>query len=233
MRKLLILVIVAIPVLLVATLPARVVVRALDFETLPLEQISGTVWRGQALWSAPGHAPLDLNWRWHPPLSWQWRLSGHETELEGGLDPSPGRLQLTGITGFVPVNRLDLANWLPFTRPEGQLNVELSSLVLSGREMTAADGRVIWEDARLSGAVDEELGRIELDFSDDSGVIARIRSLDPVDVQARGTLALAGATYDLDIWLHARRPEVQRSLARMGEVQPDGQVRMQQQGQLF
>lgn len=231
MRKLLVLVILAVPLLLVVTVPARVAIRVLDLE-LPLEQVSGTIWRGRAIWPSAGQAPLDLDWRWRAPLRWQWRLSGPETELGGGLEPS-AQLRLTDVAGFVPVDRLDVADWLPFTRPEGRLSVALPSLILSGREVVEADGRLVWEEARLSGAVDENLGRIELDFSGSDGVAARVRSLDPVDVQVRGTLEIKGTAYDLDVWLHARNPEVQRSLARMGEVRPDGQVRLRQEGDLF
>lgn len=233
MRKLLVLVILALPVLVVMTLPARVVVRALDGETLPLEGVGGTVWRGQAAWTTPGYSPLDVDWRWRAPWQWTWRLTGPETELDGLLIPSPGRLRLIDIAGALPVDRLDLAEWVPFTRPEGRLTVELPLLVLSGREVVEVGGRVVWEDARLRGAVDEDLGRIELDFSGGDSVRARVRSLDPVDVIVRGTLDIDGTAFDLDIWLQARRPDVQRSLARMGEVQPDGQVRMQHQGWLF
>lgn len=231
LRWLLLLIVIALPVLIVITLPARVAVRALNADLLPLEQIGGTVWRGRAVWSA--QPPLQLTWRWRAPLRWQWTLVGPDTDVSGRLDPAPGGLQLSDISGHLPVERLDLADWLPFTRPEGRLDVDLSSLTLRGREFTRAAGRMIWEDARLSGAVDEYLGRIELRLDEDHGVRAQVRSLDPVDVVVRGHLQLDGNAYAADIWLQARRPEVQRSLARMGEVQPDGQVRLQQEGWLF
>jgi len=63
MRKILWLALLAVPIIVVLTLPARVVVPHIGAGE-DVGEVSGTLWQGEAVWQQPGLVPVDLAWQW-------------------------------------------------------------------------------------------------------------------------------------------------------------------------
>lgn len=234
MRKILWLVLLAVPVVIVVTLPAGVLTSRLDLSD-EIENVRGTVWRGQARWMQPGHAPLEMQWRWRGGRTWQWQASGDGTDLRGRWQPAGSGLQMSEISGRVAVARIDLDQWLINTRPRGFLELDIERFEHTEGRPPVIDGDVTWREARLEGAVHESLGEIAVTLEpSDTGQAARIRSISPAPVSLRGTIDLGPDHYEIDLWLRASgdRPDLAGQLARLGEVQGDGQVRIRRRGLL-
>lgn len=220
-------------VLLVAalTLPARLLVMYLD---LPgeLGQAEGTVWAGSARWRQAGHSPLEVQWSWRPGRQWDWQAVEGPTDLRGRW--RPGRdLELPVVSGRLALDRLDLSHWLAVARPVGMLELDLHNVELAGGHAPQAQGRVVWRDAGLVGAVHESLGEIELLVAPgQDGLVIEVQSLKAAPVQVRGRIDVDAERYQVDLWLRAARarPDLQRALADLGERQPDGQVRLRLSG---
>jgi hypothetical protein len=233
MRKLILLAILAIPIIILLTFPIKVLVPHVNVPD-SLGQVNGTVWRGSARWSQSGHAPLDLSWRWQGGRQWQFNARDEGTDLSGYLRPGEGRA-VHDLTGRLDLDRVDVAFWLLGTRPTGHLMLDISEARLESGQTPHLAGRVIWEEAALEGRVQERLGRVAIDLEPGQDLQkARIRSLDPAPVQVRGEIQANGQGYEVDVWLRASpdRPDLISQLESLGEVQPDGQVRLQRRGAL-
>ncbi len=233
MRKILILAIILLPVIVLLTLPVRTVLPLFDPPDA-LGQVRGTLWTGQTSWNQPGHGPLRIEWRWSGGRDWLLEVTDEATHLEGRLRPGGG-LHLVDVTGRIELDRVDLAHWFRNTRPAGHLEVDLDEGQLVSGEIPRLQGRVVWADARLEGGVHEQLGRVAIDLEPGPEYqLARIRSLDTAPVLIRGEVRTDEHQYHADLWLRAssERPDLTRQLAGLGELQPDGQVRIQLRGML-
>jgi hypothetical protein len=234
MRKIVWLAVLAIPLIVLATLPARVV---LSFLELPegIGQIQGSVWSGQAHWRQPGHTPMRIDWRWRGGSRWHWQAEGADTRLQGRWQPTASGLALSGVEGQLALDRVDLTHWLINARPRGHLEVALERAVIAPGQVPEIAGQMTWREARLEGAIHESLGEIGMAFSHRDGAqLVRVESLRPASIQVRGRIDLGASHYEVDLWMRASsdRPELVSQLARLGEMQPDGQVRMQLRGML-
>ncbi|RFF28506.1 MULTISPECIES: type II secretion system protein N [unclassified Wenzhouxiangella] len=234
MRKLLWLILLAVPLVIVVTLPARVVVPRLDVGE-EVRDVQGTLWRGEAVWQQPGFAPLDVNWRWDSGRDWSWQARGDGVELDGQWRLNTGATELTAVTGTIDMNRFDARLWMVNARPRGHVELDVARALIAEGQPPEIDGRLVWRDARLEGAVQESLGEITVRLdSRQQGQRARVESTESGAIQVRGGIELGAERYDVDLWLRASadRPELLRQIAWLGEPQPDGQVRVQLSGAL-
>jgi hypothetical protein len=234
MRKIIWLVLLAVPVIVLLTLPARVVLSWLEVPE-GIDQVRGTVWSGQAQWRQPGQAPLHIHWGWRGGRDWQWRAEGADTHLNGHWQPTTAGLALSDVQGRLELERVDLVYWLVNARPGGHLDVALDRIAVTPGRAPEVAGQMTWREARLEGAIHESLGEIGLTFSPGEGAqMIRVESRRPASIQVRGRIDVDASHYDVDLWLRASpdRPDLVNQLSRMGEVQADGQVRMQLRGAL-
>lgn len=217
----------ALLVVIVLTLPAALVAARLDLPA-QLGQIRGSLWSGQARWQQPGHRPMQLNWRWEGGARWRWTARADDTELAGTWRPGEV-LVLPSLGGQLALARLDLSAWLVVARPTGFLELDLSGVELASGAVPQAHGQAVWRQAGLVGAVQESLGDIGLTLVPAEDHLAvQVRSLQPAAVQVRGHIHLYAERYQAELWLRAAsdRPDLTPALAQLGEVQPDGQVRL-------
>ncbi len=233
MRKIIILALVAIPIIVVLTFPVSV---ALPWLGAPdaLGQVHGNVWSGSARWSQPGHAPMNLTWRWGGARHWNWRAGDGTTELTGRLQAGNDMI-LQDLSGRLELGRVDIAYWLMGSRPTGYLELDIPSARLVAGEVPQLTGQVIWEEARLEGAIHESLGRILIELEPGAThQLARVSSMSPGAVEVQGQIEADAERYHADILLRAdpNRPDVDRQLDSLGERQPDGQVRLRLSGAL-
>ena len=219
-----------IPVLILVTLPAAVVLPRLDLPA-NLAQIGGTVWSGGAHWQQAGWQALDVRWRWQGGREWHWDVSGGETRLHGRWQLGKPSV-LPEIGGQLELARLDLAHWLSIARPGGVLELDVSDVVFAGLGAMQARGRMIWREAELRGAIQESLGDIEILINEAEvgveGIHLAVESLTPAPIQVRGSIAMNADRYDADLWFRTApgRSDLTASLAAIGDLQPDGQVRL-------
>ncbi len=233
MRKLLVLALIAVPVLVIVTLPAALVVPRFD-PPAAMGSYRGTIWSGGARWLQPGQVPMQLTWRWSGGWTWRWEAADATSRLQGQWQPGDA-VSLSDITGQLDLARVDLAYWLVATHPSGYLDLAIDSAVLQAGEVPQVTGQVIWAQARLEGSIQESLGRITIELEHDNGQqLARLRSLDPAPIQVRGQIVADADSYAADIWLRASRdrPDLAAQIGGLGERQSDGQVRLRVNGAL-
>lgn len=234
MRKILWLIVLAIPLVVVITLPARVIVPHTAIGE-DVRDVQGTIWNGQALWRQPDFTPLNIDWRWDGGRNWAWQASGPGVNLHGKWRLNAGVTELIDVVGTIEMNRLDARLWLINARPRGHIELDVERALINEGQPPEIDGRLVWRDARLEGTVHESLGEITVQLdSQEQGQRARIESTEPGAIQVRGGIELGAQRYRVDLWLRASadRPELLRQIAWLGEPQPDGQVRIQFSGAL-
>jgi len=234
MRKLLWLILLAVPLVVVVTLPARVIVPQMPIGE-DVRDVQGTLWNGEAVWQQPGFAPLDVSWRWDGGRSWAWQARGPGVDLDGRWRLRAGVTELADVNGRIEMNRLDARLWLVNARPRGHVELDIARAVIAEGRPPEIDGRLVWRDARLEGTVQESLGEITVDLdSEQLGQLARVESTQPGAIQIRGDIELGAERYNVDLWLRASadRPELLRQIAWLGEPQSDGQVRVRLSGAL-
>lgn len=236
MRRLLWLLVLVVPVLIIVTLPARVVVPRLEVGE-NVRHVQGTLWKGRAVWRQPGFVPLDIDWAWDGGRRWKWHARGAGVDLEGHWLPRPGATLLNDVAGRVDIERLDAHAWLLNARPAGQLAVDIRRALVADGSVPQIDGRLVWENARLEGTVHESLGEVTVELEARPGQdsqTAQVASTKPGAVQVRGAIELGQKRYEVDLWLRASsdRSELLRQLVWLGEPQPDGQVRIRLDGGL-
>lgn len=220
-----------IMLMLVLTLPATVVISAFD-DSGRLSRPQGSIWSGQARWLQTGHPPLLVEWRWAGGRVWHWQAADAHSELHGRWRLGTA-LSLPEVRGRLALERVDLADWLLFSRPTGHLELALEAVELGSDAPPRAFGEVLWRDAGLAGAIQEPLGLIRLRLVDADPVLrVVVESLEPAPIMVRGQLELDAEVYQVDLWLRAdrSRPDLQRALTDLGELQPDGQVRLRLRG---
>lgn len=218
---------IALVAMLLATLPASLVIQAFD-PSDRLVRAEGSVWAGQARWQQPGQQPLLIEWRWTGGRTWRWQAADGQTELHGLWRPER-TLVLPEVRGRLSMDRLDVAQWLRVSRPLGFLELELAQVELLSGAIPQARGELFWREAALAGAIDESLGVIRLTLMPGAeGLQVDVASLEPAPIMLRGRIDLDDDHYRVDLWMRAdpARPELQAALADLGEPQPDGQVRL-------
>lgn len=234
MRKLLWLVIPAALILVVLTLPARLIVPHLEVGE-NVRAVRGTLWRGQAIWQQPDLVPLDLSWRWSGGRRWDWQAQGEGVDLAGGWQPRMNATELLEVSGRIDIHRLDVELWLLYVRPAGHVELALDRVLLREAEVPELSGQLVWRNARLEGTIHESLGEIVVDLvREGQDQQLRVRSMEPGAIQVQGQIGLSPERYEVDLWLRpqAGRPELLRQIAWLGEPQPDGQVRIRLSGGL-
>ena len=224
----------AVPLVIVVTLPARVIAPQLAIGE-DVRDVQGTMWKGEAIWQQPGFVPLDVNWRWIGGRQWGWQASGTGVDLGGEWRLSGGATELADVSGRIEMDRFDARLWLVNARPRGHVDIEVDNAVIASGRPPEIDGRLVWRDARLEGTVQESLGEITVRLdAREQGQRARVESTEPGAIQVRGDIELGAERYEVDLWLRASadRPELLRQIAWLGEPQPDGQVRVRLSGAL-
>jgi hypothetical protein len=237
MRRLLLIALAVLPVLVILTLPAGLVIPRFD-PPAALGQYGGTVWRGQARWRQAGQVPMTLSWRWAWPWRWDWEAADGRSRIQGEWRPGRG-IDLSDVEGRLAIERLDLAAWLPLSPPQGTIRLDLDTVRIPPGGVPRLQGLAVWEDARLAGVVQEDLGQIQLRFDPlpagaDERQVARVQSVVTAALLVQGSIEFGAETYQVDLWLQASpdRPDLAAQLGQLGERQPDGRVRVRLQGRL-
>ena len=235
LKRLLILMALVVPMGVLATLPASVVLpQAAD--GLHFQSVEGTIWSGRAKLAFPKQAPLPMRWEWSGGLIWSWAVESDEISVQGQWRLGQ-RDRLEHIEGTVDIEYLDIAQWLVVIWPVGQMEVNIDHLTWEANSFLHIHGELYWPQAKLRGLVNEDLGDITITMSpseqqwDETDFVVR-SSADGI-VGISGGVSTNGDRYRASLVLKPRadRRELLRLLAPFGR-QGDGGVRIERSGKL-
>jgi general secretion pathway protein N len=232
--------------LLLWFLPARWVMPWLQprLHGLQLQQVSGSLWDGRAdqVLGADGGSLGRLQWQLsrRALLGRQaLRLSfdGPQLAFSGDLQRHEhGQIVAHGLRMRADAALLDRYLKSPLGQPRGELTLSLDHLRLQGGWPMEMQGQARWQHALMhTGEGDIALGTLLLTAHAHGGVIgATWRDDGHGPLQVRGQLQLSPLGWRLDSILRARHTDLllQRWLARLGPISPDGSVHIQYRGGL-
>ena len=213
-------------------LPASLVVALAWPHGIPvvLEDVRGSVWRGQATQVRWHERTLgSLAWTARPSalllgrLDLQLRLSG-ETKANARVVRG---LRWTGIRNL---DATFTAHWLQgqpagnALRAEGRVQATLPSATIKGGRITALAGELVWRDASLRGATSAALGTLHARFS-----LANDQCVHGTVADQGGPLSVSGgyttdlSAYRIRLLLAARDPRTASAIQWLGQPGRDGQ----------
>jgi len=229
----------------VALFPARVAVEWLGprLGGLQLEEVSGTIWQGQARKvQARGQSLGTVGWRIHPRSLLARRvdadltIDGVEFRGAGHVSRRGDTVLLTDARLTMSAQRLQPVLDLPALNLRGAVEFELARAELVSGFPRALEGRATWRDAAVDGAAAAQFGDLIAEFQTgaDGALIGTL-------FDNGGPLALDGAFrlgftgYEIDAVLSARdgNPQVVEALNYIGQRQPDGSSLLEVRGQLL
>ena len=234
-RRLIWVFLLVVPLGIVATLPASLFLPN-EEGAVEFQQVTGTIWSGQARLKLPQQSPLPVSWRWGGGLTWDWSIASRDLAIEGQWRPS-NRDRLENISGEVNIQYLDVAKWLVVIWPEGQLILDVSYVEFEPGIALAASGQLLWQKARLAGLVNESLGDLIIDLRPHETLaghtIADIQSNSRGAVRVSGELSSNSDRYQALIKLQpsAERLDLLPYLLPLGRFS-DGAIRIERSGQL-
>ncbi len=234
----------ALAVLAVFTLPARLLPRLIDQEALGLAGVSGTLLNGSAaralLRTPAGVLHLGrLSWDVHaaslltlsPRLSLSSRWGAQQLTARVRVDGR--RLELTDVDANVDAQ---LLRTLMPVAAGGRISLQFERLVLDNGLPLDAEGRVVWQDARWEAPqVEYALGSYVAVVTRGDGpapatrenavLRARIETL-AGPVSAEGAATLDGPRFELDVAIRGAgaplEPQLEEALRLIARPEEDG-----------
>lgn len=199
-------------VFFLAMAPARLLSAFVPGEQLLLQGVSGTLWQGTAsqalVASSNGYLHLGrLHWTLSP-LSLLTLSPRVELDSQWGNQRLKGEVvyhtadsfQLSAVDALIPAALVK--QFVPLEL-SGNLALQLQELVVEGGLPVEGSGRAVWLDGGwLSPQGRHPLGSYAIDFEQLPGqpLIGEILTLDG-ELEASGSLSLAGRDYQLDMRL--------------------------------
>ena len=246
-RFLLVLVALFIVMAMVAiTLPARVVVPRLVGDKLPvqLEDISGSVWNGQAGRVLRNGKDLGrFEWQIQPMallkglFDAQLKLDGSELSTSAHvMARNAQEIEVQNLLATLPAGRLEGLLDVPALKLLGQVDVAIDHLTLVNRMPQRLQGKATWKNAGVSGAEQADFGTIVADFGSlASGGFGGTLSDQGGPLMVEGEFKTTLMGYEASALLNARdgNPQVLRALQYMGQPLEDGSVMFQVRGGLL
>lgn len=230
----------------IALFPARTAVEWLAprLGAVKLEEVSGTIWNGQAGRFSVRNQPLGvLGWSISPRSLLQWALIG-EVRLQGERFEGESQLHVTGaLSGefsntrlVFPAELLNPALDIPGLTPVGKVEVLLSEARLASGYPQHLDGKAIWRNAAVAGEAAASFGDLTAEFrSVPGGKINGVLGDNGGNLSLEGTFEFAATGYDAEAILAARdgNPDVIKALGWIGERQPDGSSILKVSGRML
>lgn len=211
---------------------------------LKLEGVHGLAWNGAAdRVRGPDGRPLGrVQWQLSRSALWgrldlQLDFTGPKLIARGHLQrDAQGRPAWSDVTLDVP-----LAAWAPVLdaslgTPQGELTVTLQRAVLQGNWPVELAGQAHWRNAGMqtqAGRV--ALGALAMDLDGASGVLRgqlRDDGDGPLHVQGQWQASPLGWRLDLLLQPRTADPALRRWLARLGQPDADGAIRLHRRGGL-
>ncbi|MBB5015872.1 type II secretion system protein N [Rehaibacterium terrae] len=217
---------------LLVFLPASVALRQVESRVpgLRFEEVSGTVWRGQAGRALIGmHDYGRLQWRVRPlallrgildvELDWQ----GGDRHARGRLAYGFGVLRADAVRAEFPATVLQRVLDTPALQPHGRVEVNVARAEFAGREPRLLEGDAVWRQAAVSGAARAALGGIHARFGlQPDGGIGGTLDDDGGPLAVAGDFRLDAGGYRAELLLDARDAAAAEALQWVGQPLPGG-----------
>lgn len=205
--------------MLLATMPARVVTRVLPSQVpgLAFASASGTIWRGST--SAVYWQDLVI-----PEVSWQlspWHLltGAVNTDLQFGQGQSiQGQLtlharateqQLKRVDIMLPANELRNLSPMPGVQLHGTFRLDAETITLADNQLKAITGRLQWRDAKVQTPLGQPpLGSyaVQLQTDEQGTITGEINDLEGV-LDLQGQLRYSAPTFSINATCRTDLPE--------------------------
>ncbi|HET9049553.1 MAG TPA: type II secretion system protein N [Chiayiivirga sp.] len=213
-----------------------------DNSTVQVQDVSGSIWNGQAGKVSVGGQELgQVQWTLQalPLLRGQASVAA---TIDGPIlrgtttvEATTHQIHLSDSRFTVSASRLEPLLDIPALHLTGNVNIDLDELRLENRIPTALAGRARWTDAGVTGAEQAVFGTILATFgalptggfggdvSDEGG---------PLAVKGSFKTGLLGFQAEAHLQARDGNPQVTRALAHIGQVQEDGSVLFRVEGGL-
>lgn len=216
---------------LLIELPASLVVALAWPDGIPvaLEDVRGSVWRGQATQVRWRERTLgSLAWTARPStlllgrLDLRLRLSG-ETSANARVVRGLRRTEIENLHATFPAQWLQGQPTGYALLAQGRVQATLPSVTIKGDRITALAGELVWHDAALRGATSATLGTLHARFS-----LANDQCVHGTVADEGGPLSVAGGyttdlySYQVRLLLAARDPQTARAIQWLGQLGTDG-----------
>ena len=213
-------------------LPASLVVALAWPDRIPvvLEDVRGSVWRGQAMQVRWHERALgSLAWTARPSalllgrLDLRLRLSG-EASANARVVRGLQRTEISNLDATFPAHWLQGQPAGNALRAQGLVKAAIPSMVIGSDRITALAGELVWRDAALRGATSAALGTLHAHFS-----LANDQCVHGTVADEGGPLSVAGgyttdlSAYRVRLLLAARDPRTARAIQWLGQPGLDGQ----------
>ncbi|MBT8080764.1 MAG: type II secretion system protein N [Gammaproteobacteria bacterium] len=242
-KRFVVLGVLAFAVAAVALFPARTAYNWLKPPGLQLGGVSGTIWNGTAAEGlASGMYMRDISWQLKPlsvftgKLAFATRFDPAAGFMDADVAVSPaGTVYLSDIAGTIPVNLLH-ASVPPLRGMQGNLNLQLTSVVLEDGFPTKVDGTVSLSGLSAAALSPSPIGNYEANFtSDERGVRGIVRDVGGV-LAVTGELQLTPQRAYSLIGQVGLRPDTPATLSRqiemLGSADAQGMREFRIEGQL-
>lgn len=242
---LILLVVLLLLAVLIALFPARVAVDWMGprLGALQLDDVSGSVWHGQARDARVHGEPIGtVGWRIHPLALLQRRLDvdldidGVEFRGAGFISAGQDLVVMRDARLAMSARRLEPVLDVPALTLHGTVEIELARAELVNNFPRLLEGRATWHDAAVDGAAAAQLGDLIAEFqtASDGALIGTVfDNGGPLALDGQFKVGFTG--YEVEAVLEPRdgNPQVAEALRYVGERQPDGSSLLQVRGQLL
>ena len=232
--------------LVLAFIPAQFAIdRAGDrLGPLKLQEVSGTVWSGQAGQTLLRGENIGVL-RWSlSPLALLSARADASLDLSGGPYVGSSQVSITrdrvvrirDLNVTMSARKLEPLLDIPALVFRGEVQITLNSAEVRGGAPTALDGRAVWKNAAVAGSAEAQFGDIISDFaSKPEGGFAGTVSDSGGPLQAQGSYSASLIGYEALIDLRARdnNPQVLEALQYIGQPQPDGSAKLEIRGRIL
>lgn len=230
----------------VALFPARTAVEWVGprLGAIKLEDVTGTIWNGQAGRFSVHNKPVGaLGWSISPRSVLEWTLIG-QLRLQGDRFEGESDLRVqSALTGefrntrlVFPAELLNPALDIPGLTPVGKVEVKLTEAVLASGYPTKLDGIATWRNAAVAGEAAASFGDLTAEFSTlPNGKVGGVLSDNGGNLSLEGTFEFGLTGYEAEAILAARdgNPDVIKALGWIGEQQPDGSSILKVSGRML
>jgi hypothetical protein len=213
-------------------------------QNIQYSRVTGTLWQGGVEQVLRNDVMLgDVKWDFMTfndltPLSTTWRLDGKglDYEMSAYVDfEGTQATELRYVQGSIPASWVDLSGAASLVFLTGRFHMDLDRAALTGYTGRLATGTVNWNDAGLSGLVEEPLGSVLLQLSSEKGfTIANIQSEEGSDIMISGDVRFNAAQYRTNLLVRAvdEKQYVIEELAHLGTVLEDGSLELNLAGKM-
>ncbi|MEN8178068.1 MAG: type II secretion system protein N [Pseudomonadota bacterium] len=165
-----------------AYLPAKHALYWLTPEDFPVvaDDAQGTLWKGSATQTFYRDIELGSSaWAFRPlslligQINYQIDLSDNKQKISGDAARNfiTGEYVVSALKGSIEATNIPSLIGQPFVHLDGHLDIDIKRIKVLNQQVTAASGRLRWDDAIIQKPVRTKLGSLQFDLSGDETML--------------------------------------------------------------